>query len=75
MPHNILRFMRCKDEGVNDSGLLFEKEKTRIYSVSELNEEIKLLLETQFDFVWVEGEISNLRAPMSGHHYMVGGGL
>jgi exodeoxyribonuclease VII large subunit len=71
MPHNILRFMRCKDEGVNDSGLLFEKEKTRIYSVSELNEEIKLLLETQFDFVWVEGEISNLRAPMSGHHYMV----
>jgi exodeoxyribonuclease VII large subunit len=56
---------------LDDSGLLFEKEKTRIYSVSALNEEIKLLLERNFDFIWVEGEISNLRAPMSGHHYMV----
>ena len=56
---------------MNDSGLLFEKEKTRIYTVSQLNEEIKLLLETKFDFVWVEGEISNYRAPLSGHYYMV----
>jgi exodeoxyribonuclease VII large subunit len=61
----------ARDAEVNDSGLLFEKEKTRIYSVTELNEEIKLLLEKHFDFVWVEGEISNLRAPMSGHYYMV----
>jgi len=35
-----------------------------------LNEEIKLLLETSFDFIWVEGEISNFRAPVSGHYYM-----
>jgi exodeoxyribonuclease VII large subunit len=61
----------AREAQVNDSGLLFEKEKTRIYSVTELNEEIKLLLETHFDFIWVEGEISNLRAPMSGHYYMV----
>ena len=54
---------------MNDSGLLFE-EKKKIYTVSQLNEEIKLLLETSFDFVWVEGEISNFRAPLSGHYYM-----
>ena len=48
---------------------MFE-EKKKIYTVSQLNEEIKLLLETSFDFVWVEGEISNFRAPLSGHFYM-----
>jgi exodeoxyribonuclease VII large subunit len=64
-----MKFARASQ--VNDSGLVFEKEKIRIYSVSQLNEEIKLLLETHFDFVWVEGEISNLRMPMSGHYYMV----
>lgn len=54
---------------MNDSGLLFEENK-KIYTVSRLNEEIKLLLETSFDFVWVEGEISNFRAPLSGHFYL-----
>jgi len=53
---------------VNDSG---DGEKTKIYTVSGLSEEIKSLLETHFDFVWVEGEISNFRAPASGHFYMV----
>ena len=60
---------RKKGDLVNESGLLFE-EKKKIYTVSQLNEEIKLLLETKFDFVWVEGEISNFRAPLSGHYYM-----
>jgi len=53
---------------VDDSG---GGEKTKIYTVSGLSEEIKGLLETHFDFVWVEGEISNFRAPTSGHFYMV----
>jgi exodeoxyribonuclease VII large subunit len=48
-----------------------ESEKTKIYTVSALNEEIKNLLEARFDFVWVEGEISNFRSPLSGHFYMV----
>lgn len=43
----------------------------RIYTVSQLTEAIQGLLEEQFDFVWVEGEISNFRAPASGHYYMV----
>ncbi|RLB40466.1 MAG: exodeoxyribonuclease VII large subunit [Deltaproteobacteria bacterium] len=43
----------------------------KVYTVSELTEEIRELLEGTFDFVWVEGEISNFRSPMSGHYYMV----
>jgi exodeoxyribonuclease VII large subunit len=56
---------------VSDNGFLFEGEKTKIYTVSALTEEIKTLLEGTFDFIWVEGEISNFRVPASGHYYMV----
>jgi exodeoxyribonuclease VII large subunit len=48
-----------------------ETDKTKIYTVSTLSEELKNLLEAHFDFVWVEGEISNFRSPLSGHFYMV----
>src|SRR3989338_4258443 len=41
----------------------------RIFTISELTEEIKAILETSLYYVWVEGEISNLRSPMSGHSY------
>jgi exodeoxyribonuclease VII large subunit len=56
---------------MNDSGLLFENQSSKIYTVSNLTEEIQGLLEERFDFVWVEGEISNFRSPSSGHYYMV----
>lgn len=48
-----------------------DSDKTEIYTVTTLSEEIKNLLESHFDFVWVEGEISNFRSPLSGHFYMV----
>ena len=41
----------------------------KIYTVSELNANIKALLEEQFPFVWICGEISNFRRPVSGHAY------
>jgi len=44
--------------------------KIHIYTVSELTEDIRSLLEEQIGMVWVEGEISNFRAPSSGHYYM-----
>jgi len=56
---------------MNDSGFLFENQSPKIYTVSALTEEIKEVLEGHFDFVWVEGEISNFRSPSSGHYYMV----
>jgi exodeoxyribonuclease VII large subunit len=40
-----------------------------ILTVSELTREIKDILEDRFPDVWVEGEISNLRIPPSGHIY------
>jgi exodeoxyribonuclease VII large subunit len=41
----------------------------RIYSVSELTAELKILLEDSFTGVWVEGEISNFKHHASGHMY------
>ena len=40
-----------------------------ILSVSELTRQVKDVLEDTFPDVWVEGEISNLRIPPSGHIY------
>ena len=40
-----------------------------IYTVSRLNREVRLLLEGNFPFVWIEGEVSNFAAPYSGHWY------
>jgi exodeoxyribonuclease VII large subunit len=41
-----------------------------ILTVSELTREIKEILENRFPDVWVEGEISNVRIPPSGHIYL-----
>ncbi len=43
----------------------------KIYTVSEINLRIKGLLESEYPLVWIEGEISNLRTPSSGHLYFV----
>ena len=40
-----------------------------VLSVSQLNNRARLLLEDVFAQVWVEGEISNLAKPASGHVY------
>ena len=40
-----------------------------IFTVSQLTAEIKTLLERNFEYLWVEGEVSNLRLPGSGHLY------
>jgi exodeoxyribonuclease VII large subunit len=41
----------------------------RILSVSQLTDLVRVLLEENFDHVWVEGELSNLSMPSSGHIY------
>jgi exodeoxyribonuclease VII large subunit len=40
-----------------------------IWSVGELTAEISDILESSFPFVWVQGEVSGLRTPSSGHVY------
>lgn len=40
-----------------------------VISVSQLNNRARLLLEDVFTGIWVEGEISNLARPASGHLY------
>ena len=40
-----------------------------IYTVGRLNEEVARLLEDSFPLVWVEGELTNLARPRSGHMY------
>lgn len=41
----------------------------QVLTVSELTRRVKDLLESNFPSVWIEGEISNLRTPSSGHVY------
>ncbi|RLT99893.1 MAG: exodeoxyribonuclease VII large subunit, partial [Ketobacter sp.] len=45
-------------------------QQRHIFSVTELNNSVKRLLENQFPAVWLEGEISNLVLPRSGHLYL-----
>lgn len=41
----------------------------RVYSITALNRAAKVILEQEFPLVWVEGEVSNLSRPASGHLY------
>ncbi|MCK5528928.1 MAG: exodeoxyribonuclease VII large subunit, partial [Kiritimatiellae bacterium] len=45
-------------------------EKRKVYKVAELTRMIKASLEGQFGNVWIEGELSNVRQPASGHYYL-----
>lgn len=40
-----------------------------IYTVSQITQDIKLILENAFERIWVEGEVSNFRPNTSGHFY------
>jgi exodeoxyribonuclease VII large subunit len=49
---------------------LFSKTPEReIFSVSQLNRQARQLLETHLPLLWVEGELSNVSTPSSGHWY------
>ncbi len=41
----------------------------RIFTVSRLNAEVRLLLENEMGIVWLVGELSNFSSPVSGHWY------
>ncbi len=41
----------------------------KVYGVGELTRKIKLIIEGEIGWVWLEGEVSNLSRPSSGHLY------
>jgi len=45
------------------------KSSRHVFTVSEITQGIKALLESSFGAVWVEGEVSNCRPSSSGHIY------
>jgi exodeoxyribonuclease VII large subunit len=53
-------------ETATPEGAAFERE---VLSVSRLNRAVRELLEGHFGAIWVEGEISNMARPASGHVY------
>ena len=48
---------------------MFEKPAVRILSITEITQSITGLLEPEFPFATVAGEVSNLKRPYSGHLY------
>lgn len=46
-----------------------ESERVRVFTVTELTRQIRSVVEGQFGAVVVEGELSNVRQPPSGHCY------
>ena len=48
---------------------LLDSAQRQVYTVSALTSEIRGNFETNYPDIWVEGEVSNLRRPASGHCY------
>ena len=46
-----------------------ELPERKIYTVSELTERVREILEREYPSVWIQGEVSNLRHAPSGHVY------
>jgi len=58
----------CKIDRMTES-LSTKPDAADIWSVSRLNREARFALEQGFPALWIEGEISNLARPASGHMY------
>jgi exodeoxyribonuclease VII large subunit len=59
-----------KNKSQWDFGELFPTETARkVFSVGELTEQIRRLLEKQIGAIWVGGEVTNFHAQSSGHIY------
>lgn len=41
----------------------------KVYAVGELTRRLKLIIESEIGWVWLEGELSNVSRPASGHLY------
>nr|WP_320192917.1 exodeoxyribonuclease VII large subunit [uncultured Desulfobacter sp.] len=48
---------------------MIPQKDNKVYTVGTLTRQIKNLLEDQYPFLWITGEISNFATPASGHSY------
>jgi exodeoxyribonuclease VII large subunit len=64
-----LPFEDEKQHGEPASGGDVRERGPRVYTVSELTAEVRLLLESTWPDLWVEGEVSNCRLWNTGHVY------
>lgn len=48
---------------------MIPQKDNKVYTVGILTRQIKNLLEDQYPFLWITGEISNFSTPASGHSY------
>jgi len=48
---------------------MIPQKNNKVYTVGTLTRQIKNLLEDQYPFLWITGEISNFSTPTSGHSY------
>jgi exodeoxyribonuclease VII large subunit len=55
--------------GIDQLGFDFRRPQRKVWTVRELVAAVHAMIERQFADVWTEGEISNFRAPDSGHLY------
>jgi exodeoxyribonuclease VII large subunit len=61
--------LTLQNEGVSTQGQFDFTDEQQVLQVSELLERVRRETESQFRGVWIQGEISNLRRPGSGHLY------
>ena len=61
---------RCYHNTVEQFALEFQlAPERRIFTVSELNAAIRVVLDGEFPDIWISGEISGLKLAASGHYY------
>lgn len=60
--------MSKKDQDLFAAAFDTKKER-HILTVSQITQDIKLILESSFSDIWVEGEVSNFKSHASGHFY------
>lgn len=54
---------------MHNTGLPSNNQERSVLTVSRLNMQARQLLETHLPLIWVEGELSNVARPSSGHWY------
>ncbi len=65
----VLSVMNAYNVGMNSRPPENQSPQREVLTVSQLNRRARQLLETHLPLLWIEGEISNLSHPSSGHWY------